>query len=59
MSEQKPNYMAVLDQWTDANVFAPLLSTNEEGEPEELSEETLEQVKKAIRERSWRATRTA
>jgi hypothetical protein len=48
MSEQKPNYMAVLDQWTDANVFAPLLSTNEEGEPEELSEETLEQVKKAI-----------
>jgi hypothetical protein len=53
MSEQeKPksfSFMQELDQWTEDNVFAPLLSTDEEGQPEELSEETLERVKRAIR----------
>jgi len=51
MSEQeKPkSFMQELDQWTESNVFAPLLSTDEEGESEEVSEETLEQVKRDIR----------
>jgi hypothetical protein len=49
MSEQKSNYLEQLDQWTEQNVFEPLLSTDEEGQPEELSQETLDQVKKAIR----------
>jgi hypothetical protein len=49
MSEQKTNYLEQLDQWTEQNVFEPLLSTDEEGQPEELSQETLDQVKKAIR----------
>jgi hypothetical protein len=49
MSEQRSNYLEQLDQWTEQNVFQPLLSTNEEGQPEELTQETLEQVKKAIR----------
>jgi len=43
--------MAELDQWTEDNVFGPLLSTDEEGAPEELSEEALRQVKHAIREK--------
>ena len=51
MSEQKINYMAALDGWTESNVFGPLLWTNEEGEPEELSEETLERVKQDIRDK--------
>jgi hypothetical protein len=49
MSEQKISFMAQLDQWTEDNVFAPLLSTDVEGNPEELSQETLDQVKQAIR----------
>lgn len=55
MSEQtlneKPSYMQQLDQWTDAYVIAPLFTTSEEegGEQEELTEETLRQVKYAIR----------
>lgn len=54
MSEQqeKPQgFMAELDQWTEANVFGPLLTTDEEGEPEELSDEVLDQVKFAIRQK--------
>jgi hypothetical protein len=51
MSEEKLTYMQQLDEWTESNVFAPLLSTDEQGESEELSEETLNQVKKAIREK--------
>jgi len=51
MSEQKTNFMAELDDWTESNVFAPLLSTDEEGEPEELSDETLERVKLDIRQK--------
>lgn len=47
MSEQKLSFMEALDQWTDANVIAPLLTDSEGGE--ELTEETLESVKKAIR----------
>jgi hypothetical protein len=54
MSEQreKPQgFMAELDQWTEANVFGPLLTTDEEGEPEELSNEVLDQVKFAVRQK--------
>ena len=51
MSEQKINFMAELDDWTESNVFAPLLSTDEEGEPEELSDATLERVRHDIREK--------
>ena len=51
MSEQKISFMAQLDQWTEDNVFGPLLSTAEEGQPEELSQETLDQVKQAIRQK--------
>jgi hypothetical protein len=51
MSEQKISFMAQLDQWTEDNVFGPLLSTDEEGQPEELSQETLDQVKQAIRQK--------
>ena len=51
MSEQKANYMAKLDAWTESNVLAPLLWTDEEGESEELSDETLERVKQDIREK--------
>ena len=51
MSEQKINYMAALDAWTESNVLAPLLWTGEEGQPEELSDETLERVKHDIREK--------
>ncbi len=39
--------MAELNQWIDVNVVAPLVTESEEGE--ELTEETVEQVKKAIR----------
>ena len=41
--------MAELDQWTEENIFGPLLSSDEEGESEELTDETLDQVKAAIR----------
>ena len=51
MSEQKINFMAALDAWTESNVLAPLLWTDEEGEPEELSDETLERVKQDIRDK--------
>ena len=52
MSEQqKPNYMAALDQWIDANVISPLVYSGGDGEGQELTEETVEQVKKAIREK--------
>ena len=51
MSEQKINYMAELDAWTESNVLAPLLWTGEEGQPEDLSDDTLEQVKHEIREK--------
>ena len=51
MSEQKINYMAALDAWTESNVLAPLLWTGEDGESEELSDDTLEQVKQAIRQK--------
>jgi hypothetical protein len=51
MSEQKISFMAQLDQWTEDNVFAPLLSTDEEGQPEELSQETLDRIKQAIRQK--------
>ena len=52
MSEQKTTgFMTELDQWTEENIFAPLLTTGEDGESEELSDETLAQVKKAIREK--------
>lgn len=51
MSEQKINYMAQLDTWTNDNVLAPLLWKDEESESEDLSEETLDRVKRDIREK--------
>jgi hypothetical protein len=48
MSEQKPNYMVVLDQWTEANVLRPLFGTDPNQEDWEGVEA---QVKKAIREK--------
>ena len=51
MSEQKINYMAELDAWTESNVLAPLLWTGEEGKSEDLSDDTLERVKHDIREK--------
>jgi hypothetical protein len=51
MSEQKINYMAELDAWTESNVLAPLLWTGEDGESEDLSDDTLERVKHDIREK--------
>jgi hypothetical protein len=51
MSEQKINYMAQLDAWTESNVLAPLLWTGEEGETEELSDDTLQRVKQGIRQK--------
>jgi hypothetical protein len=47
MSEQRINYMQQLDSWSDANVVAPLVTVPDEGE--ELTEEAVEHVKKAIR----------
>ena len=50
MSEQQTTgFMEKLDQWTEENIFAPLLSTDEDGQSEELSQEILDQVKHAIR----------
>ena len=49
MSEQKTNFMAELDAWTDEVIIDPL--TAGDGESEELSEETIEKVKYAIREK--------
>jgi methionine synthase II (cobalamin-independent) len=51
MSEEKLTYMQQLDVWIHQNVFGPLLTTSEEGESEEVSEEQLDQVAKAIREK--------
>jgi hypothetical protein len=52
MSEQKINYMAQLDAWTESNVLAPLLWNGEdEEESEDLSDDTLERVKHDIREK--------
>jgi hypothetical protein len=52
MSEQKVNYMAQLDAWSDVNVIAPLVYEGDTGEKPELTQETIEQVKKAIREKN-------
>jgi hypothetical protein len=43
--------MAQLDAWSDVNVIAPLIQ-GEEDEPVELTQETIDQVKKAIREKN-------
>jgi hypothetical protein len=43
-------YMAELDQWTDANVIAPLVSEPDEPTAE-LTDEALDQVRVAIREK--------
>ena len=52
MSEQQTTgFMQELDQWTEENIFAPLLMTDEQGESEELSDKALEQVRFAIRHR--------
>jgi hypothetical protein len=45
MSEQKSNFMAALDQWSEANVVEPLL----DNEDEVTLEDTIAGVKKAIR----------
>jgi hypothetical protein len=48
MSEQKQSFMQQLDQWTDANVIGTLNNSDPiEGD----WEESVEQVKKAIREK--------
>jgi hypothetical protein len=52
MSEQKVNYMARLDAWSDVNIIAPLVYGGEDGETPELTQETINQVKKAIREKN-------
>jgi len=49
MSEQKVGYMAQLDAWADANVIAPLFST--EADEESDWETQVAQVKTAIREK--------
>ena len=51
MSEQKTSFMAQLDQWTEDNVFAPLLPRGQEGQSGALSQETLGRVKQAIRQK--------
>ena len=43
--------MTALDAWTEANVLAPLLWNGDEGESEELLDDTLERVKHDIREK--------
>lgn len=43
--------MVELDQWTEENIFAPLLSIDEDGESEEISDKALDQVKYAIRQK--------
>ena len=52
MSEQKVNYMAQLDAWSDVNIIAQLICEGEDGEEPELTRETIDQVKKAIREKN-------
>ena len=49
MSERKNNFMAELDAWTDEVIIDPLTAGDDESE--ELSDETIEQVKYAIREK--------
>jgi hypothetical protein len=51
MSEQKLTYMQQLDVWINQAVFEPLLATNEEGEAEDNSEDKVDRVAKAIREK--------
>ena len=50
MSEQKPNYMAVLDQWIEGAVITPLIDGGEwEAQNGLTLEDTITDVKKAIR----------
>ena len=58
MSEQKQSFMQQLDEWTESTVINPLLSNDGESD-EFVGGETIEQIQKAIRAKSWRATATA
>src|SRR5579871_1619727 len=49
MSEQKVSFMQALDAWIDGNVIAPLCFQSEDENSEEASEDTMEGVKKAIK----------
>ena len=54
MSEVKRTFMQELNLWSEANIIGPLgsaASTFEEGGQEQEWEPTVEQVKKAIREK--------
>jgi hypothetical protein len=53
MSEQEKSssFMQELDRWTNAYVISPLLCSNEEGEPEEITDETLDNLRFAIRQK--------
>jgi len=54
MSEQKRNYMAELDLWSDANIIGPLFTTARDYDDQHTYDwdKTVEQVKKAIREKT-------
>jgi len=48
MSEEKQSFMQALDAWIDVNVIAPLVYQSED-EPEELGDDAIDNVKKAIK----------
>jgi hypothetical protein len=48
MSEQKVSFMQELDTWADAYVIAPLVYSEDENDTE-VTEESIQQVKRAIR----------
>lgn len=49
--EKQKGFMAELDHWTEENIFGPLLTSGDEGEPEEISEKILDMVKFVIRDK--------
>ena len=49
MSEKKQSFMQELDLWTEANIVAQLVSDGDE--QEEVTDQTVAQVKHAIREK--------
>lgn len=50
MSEQRTNYMASLDQWSEEQVIAPIADAYTHG-PEEVIVRARELAKRAIREK--------
>lgn len=50
MSDPRTNYMSALDEWSEAQVFAPLADAYTHG-PEEVIVRAKELAKRAIREK--------